>query len=184
MNLLIKKLSDKAIIPTRVNPTDAGLDLYSCEDYVLQPLERKLFKTNIAIQLPPGYYGRIADRSGNALKRGLHVMGGVLDESYRGDVGVILLNVNYEKCKINDRFISTFNSVNWTHWYPNVETNYNVSSYQEEDFYKMQSREVEIKAGERIAQLIIENYHVPNIIEVDELDQTIRGENGFNSSGK
>lgn len=92
-SLKIKKLSENAVIPTRNNPTDAGLDLYSVDECSLRPGERRLFKTNIAMEIPAGYYGRIADRSGNAYKKGLHVLAGVIDETYRGDVGVVLVNL-------------------------------------------------------------------------------------------
>jgi len=92
MKIQIKKLSENAIIPTRASAGAAGYDLYSTEDCILNPGERHLFKTNLSIQIPPGYYGRIAPRSGLALKQGIDVLAGVIDEDYAGDVGVILLN--------------------------------------------------------------------------------------------
>jgi dUTP pyrophosphatase len=94
MKIKFKKLHPNAITPTK-NPGDAGYDLYSLEDYVLKPLERKVFHSQIAVEIPEGYYGRIADRSGNALKKGLHVMGGVIDSTYRGSIGAILINLQY-----------------------------------------------------------------------------------------
>jgi dUTP pyrophosphatase len=94
MQIKIKKLSPDAIIPSNTTGLEAGYDLYAVETDWIRALERKLFKTNIALEIPEGYYGRIADRSGNAYKLGLHVMGGVIDSTYRGDIGVILYNTN------------------------------------------------------------------------------------------
>jgi len=57
------KLSEKAKIPSQATPSDAGYDLFSTENYILKPGERKLFQTNISTAIPHGYYGRIAPRS-------------------------------------------------------------------------------------------------------------------------
>ena len=96
--MLVKKLNEHATIPTYGSPAAAGLDLYanfaemegSC--YNLAPSERKLFKTGIAIAIPQSTYARVAPRSGLAFKHGIDVMAGVIDEDYRGEVGVILIN--------------------------------------------------------------------------------------------
>jgi dUTP pyrophosphatase len=94
MQIKIKKLSENGIIPTNNGGKEAGYDLYSVTDGWLRPLERSLFQTDIAMEIPEGYYGRIADRSGNAYKLGLHCLAGVIDSSYRGNIGVILYNTN------------------------------------------------------------------------------------------
>jgi len=91
--ILFKKSNELAKIPTRGSNFAAGYDLYSTEDYTLKPLERHLFKTGISVAITPGLYGRIAPRSGLAYKDGIDVMAGVIDEDYRGDVGVILINL-------------------------------------------------------------------------------------------
>jgi len=96
LTLPFKKLDPKAKIPTRGSELSAGYDLYSIEQYTLKPLERKLFKTGLAVAIPHGLYGRIAPRSGLAYKNGLDVMAGVIDEDYRGEVGVILINLGTE----------------------------------------------------------------------------------------
>ena len=97
MFVYVKKLVGSAMIPARANKTDAGYDLWSVESYTLKPLERKLFRTGIAIEIPSGYYGRVAPRSGLAFKRGLDVMAGVIDSGFRGEVGVILVNLSNEE---------------------------------------------------------------------------------------
>lgn len=94
MIIQFKKLSPNATIPTRANPTDAGLDLYSTEDFSIEPGQRFLAKTGLAVAVPEGHYGRVADRSGNAWKLGVHCLGGVVDEAYRGELGIVLLNTS------------------------------------------------------------------------------------------
>jgi len=93
MDIQIKKLSNLAKIPEKGSAGAAGYDLSSIESGWLRPGERKLFKTGIAIKIPEGYYGRIAPRSGLALKQGIDVMAGVIDSDYIGEVGVILINL-------------------------------------------------------------------------------------------
>lgn len=93
----IKKLSSDGQIPTKAHRSDAGYDLYSSEPVVLVPMERKLVKTGIAIALPVSLYGRVAPRSGLAVKKGLDVLAGVVDSSYRGEVGVVLINFSNER---------------------------------------------------------------------------------------
>jgi dUTP pyrophosphatase len=94
--VLITKNHANAIIPTRGSIGAAGYDLYSTEAYILKPGERKLFKTGLNMAIPSGMYGRIAPRSGLAFKKGIDVLAGVIDEDYRGDVGVILINFGQE----------------------------------------------------------------------------------------
>ena len=90
----IKKLSDNAIIPTQATKFAAGYDLYATEDAFVNKGCRKLIKTNISMEIAPGYYGRIAPRSGLAYKNGIDVLAGVIDSDYRGDIGVILYNTD------------------------------------------------------------------------------------------
>ncbi|QGH74842.1 deoxyuridine 5'-triphosphate nucleotidohydrolase [Bacteriophage DSS3_MAL1] len=97
--LPVMKLNEHATIPTYGSNDAAGMDLYANFSdevggvYNLAPGERKLFKTGIAVAIPRGFYGRIAPRSGLAYKHGIDVMAGVVDSDYRGDVGVILINL-------------------------------------------------------------------------------------------
>lgn len=94
--VLITKNDKSAIVPTRGSVKAAGYDLYSTEFHILKPGERKLFKTGLSMAIPEGMYGRIAPRSGLAFKKGIDVLAGVIDEDYRGDVGVILINFGNE----------------------------------------------------------------------------------------
>lgn len=88
-----KKLDPNAIIPTKAHKTDAGFDLYALHDYLLYPNDPVLVNTGIALEIPSGCYGQICDRSSMG-KKGIRVLGGIIDECYRGEVGVILINLN------------------------------------------------------------------------------------------
>lgn len=120
MNIQIKKLSDKAKIPSQGSKHAAGYDLYAAEEVLVNTMGRKLVKTNISISIPEGYYGRIAPRSGLAYKNGIDVLAGVIDSDYRGDIGVILLNTDHNldfEVNVGDRIaqiiIEKCHSVNW-----------------------------------------------------------------------
>lgn len=95
-----KKLKDSATLPKFANPGDAGMDLFSTEDFILQPGERHGFGLGIASELPGGYFIRFAPKSGLALKSGIDVLAGVLDNGYRGEWIVILLNIGNEPKEI------------------------------------------------------------------------------------
>jgi dUTP pyrophosphatase len=94
LQINIKKLSENATIPTKGTEFAAGYDLYAAEDTIVASGTRKLIKTNISMEISPGYYGRIAPRSGLAYKSGIDVLAGVIDSDYRGDIGVILYNTD------------------------------------------------------------------------------------------
>lgn len=88
----VKLLNDLAKVPSRANIDDAGLDLFSTEKITIMPKEWAKVPTGICMEIPGGYYGRIAPRSGLAVNYGIDVFAGVIDSSYRGEVIVILYN--------------------------------------------------------------------------------------------
>lgn len=90
--LEVKRLSENAVLPTRAHRGDAGYDLASAEDRTIPASSFSLVATDLAIRVPSNTYGRIAPRSGLALKYGITTGAGVIDASYRGSVGVILFN--------------------------------------------------------------------------------------------
>jgi len=96
MQIRIKKLTPEAIIPQAQRPGDAGLDLYSIEDYELKPGERHVFKTGLSIELPHGFVSLIWGRSGLAVRHGLATIAGLIDSNYRGEYSVIILNTSNE----------------------------------------------------------------------------------------
>ena len=101
----IKKLNDKAIIPTQANKDDAGFDLYACTDtpVTIKSGETVKIPTGLAIAIPSGYFGAIFARSGLATKKGLRPANcvGVCDAPYRGEYIVALHNDSYEDRTIN-----------------------------------------------------------------------------------
>ena len=94
IKLKIKKLHNDAIIPHYVHDGDAGLDLYSVEEVLIFPNERKIIPTGISMEFPQDYVALIWDKSGLAGNYGLKVMGGVIDCNYRGEYKVILFNTS------------------------------------------------------------------------------------------
>jgi len=149
-----KKLSTLAVVPTRQKTGDAGYDLYSIEDLKIKPLSRALVSTGLSIEVPEGYYARVAPRSGLAIKNGIDVLAGVVDSSYRGEVKVVLMNLSVDLASMMGLTPSIAGSIS--------------------DF--------KIKAGDRIAQLIIEKYHAVKWQEVEELSFSDR-KGGFGSTG-
>lgn len=134
--------SDKGKLPTKGSALAAGYDLYSSEEAVIPAQGQGLVATDISIIVPVGTYGRVAPRSGLAVKHGISTGAGVIDADYRGEVKVVLFN------------------------------------HSTKDF--------EIKAGDRIAQLVLERIINADIREItlEELDTTERGAGGFGSTGK
>ena len=94
--LKVKRLTETAQLPTRGSDKSAGLDLYASEDTYVHPGKRNIIKTGLAVVIEDGHYGRVAPRSGLALKSGIDVLGGVIDSDYRGELGVMLLNTDYK----------------------------------------------------------------------------------------
>ena len=139
MSLGVKKLGYDSTLPTRGSDGAVGYDLYSNCDGVIAKGERGVVSTGIAISLPPGVYGRVAPRSGLAMKNGIQIGAGVIDPDYTGEISVIIFNMG------------------------------------DNDF--------EVKKGARIAQLILERCETPPVEEIGLLQETLRGEGGFGSTG-
>lgn len=90
--LKVQKLSKDAVIPTIAEPGSIGYDLCSTVDFTLPSSQMCSVSTGVAIELPEGVYGRVAPRSGLAVRSGIDVLAGVIDPSYRGEVKVVLIN--------------------------------------------------------------------------------------------
>ena len=109
---------------------------------ILKPMERKLISTGLKIEIPLGYEVQIRPRSGLAFKNGITVINspGTIDSDYRGEIGILLVNLSNENFEINN--------------------------------------------GDRIAQMVLSKYEVPNFIETSKISISQRGEDGFGSTGK
>ena len=88
----MKKLVDGAQLPIRSSEGAVGYDLHSVNGYVILPGRRAIVSTGISVQLPQGVYGRVAPRSGLAVKNGIDVGAGVIDPDYTGELKVVLFN--------------------------------------------------------------------------------------------
>lgn len=126
------------MLPKRGSALAAGLDICSIEDAELQPKQRATVRTGLAVAIPPGFYGRVAPRSGLAAKQGLDVLAGVIDSDYRGEICCVLYNTGDEV--------------------------------------------IELAAGTKICQLILETIITPEAEWVSDLDLTARGAGGFGST--
>ncbi len=130
-------------LPAYATAQSAGMDLRANLDapITLHPMERRLIPTGLHIALTEGYEAQVRPRSGLALKHGLTVLNapGTIDADYRGEVGVVLINLSADDFVIND--------------------------------------------GERIAQLVIARYEQADLVVVEELDETERGEGGYGHTG-
>jgi dUTP pyrophosphatase len=130
-------------LPEYLTPQAAGVDLRANLDtpVTLQPLQRMLIPTGLRISLPQGYEAQVRPRSGLALKKGITVFNspGTVDADYRGEVGVILINMS------NEPFV--------------------------------------VEKGERIAQMVIARHEQAELVYVDTLDETERGDGGYGHTG-
>ena len=130
-------------LPAYATLQSAGMDLRAnlSEPVTLHPMERRLIPTGLHIALPEGYEAQVRPRSGLALKHGVTVLNtpGTIDADYRGEIGVVLINLSQEDFVIND--------------------------------------------GERIAQMVIARHEQGDLVVVEELDQTERGEGGYGHTG-
>lgn len=165
LQIKVKKLHADAILPTQGSEFAAGYDLYSLEDYSLPSGKRHLFKIGLSIQIPSGYYGRIAPRSGLAYKKGIDVLAGVIDSDYSGEVGVILLNTS------TPHLVSIDTSGKDETGLTGIKRGF------------LDQNSFEIKKGDRIAQIIIEKCHSVDWV-VGELEETERNSGGFGSTGQ
>ena len=138
----VKLVHADAKLPFRANPTDAGADLFSVEDVVIPVGERRLIDTGIQIQYssdnpsscdpglyrrrytPSRIYHRIGPRSGLAAKHGIDVLAGVIDDSYRGNIKIILFNSGKEDFQITvgDRIAQLITEVCETHDFMEVKS--------------------------------------------------------------
>ncbi|MFC2174518.1 dUTP diphosphatase [archaeon] len=102
MRVFVKKIHPDAVIPAYAHEGDAGVDLYAVEDTIVLAGERKLLPTGLQISFPEGFEAQIRPKSGLALKKGLSIVNtpGTIDAGYRGEVGVIAVNLSTDEIQI------------------------------------------------------------------------------------
>jgi dUTP pyrophosphatase len=142
VRLPVRRLDERARLPTRAHHGDAGLDLYALEDDELEPGARAQLRTGIAVEIPAGYAGLVLPRSGLAARHGIGLVNapGLIDSGFRGELQVLLLNTDAE------------------------------SAFR-------------VRAGDRIAQLVVVAASAAEAVEVSQLSASERGVGGFGSSG-
>jgi dUTP pyrophosphatase len=96
MQLKIKKLDKAMDVPKYAHEHDAAFDLPAAADMEIAPMQKVLVPTGLAMAIPEGHAGLIWDRSGLAAKHSLHVLAGVIDSEYRGEIKVVLVNLGRE----------------------------------------------------------------------------------------
>ena len=102
MTVKFRRIDPSAALPSYAHPGDAGMDIRSIEELVIEPGARSLVRTGLVMVLPPDYEAQVRPRSGLALKNGVTVLNtpGTIDAGYRGEVGVILANFGSEPFKV------------------------------------------------------------------------------------
>ena len=207
LDIQFQKLHEDAIIPTRGTPYSAGFDLYALKDtIVVGGGGNVIVPTGIAIQLPPGTYGRIAMRSGLAVKQHLSVSAGVIDIDYTGEVGVVVFctklfdiqklltqEISAELC--NNRYSGPFEcDREWVEIsIEHEETNFDVKESSTAQIL-MQNNENKlfpmisphfymIKKGEKFAQLIPEKISYAESRVVTQFDRNYSQHLGYGSTG-
>ncbi len=103
ININICKLNEGAKIPEYKSEGASGLDLCSCENYIIEPGKIKLISTGLKLEIPSGYEAQIRSRSGLALNFGVFCLNspGTIDADYRGEIKIILCNLGENDFKIN-----------------------------------------------------------------------------------
>ena len=142
LDIHLVRLDPDLPLPAYAHPGDAGADLLTTVDVTLQPGERAMVPTGIALALPDGYVALVHPRSGLAARHGLSIVNtpGTIDAGYRGEIKVMLINHD-------------------------------------------PAEPIELRRGDRIAQLVVQRFERARFIEVGELPDSSRGDGGYGSTG-
>ncbi len=142
MRLEVKRLDPWLPLPSYAHEGDAGLDLCAAADVIIEPGQRALVSTGVAVAIPDGHAGFVQPRSGLAIRSGLSFVNtpGLIDSRYRGEIKVVAVNLDPEA-------------------------------------------PIELRRGDKIAQLVIQRVERAEVVDVDALSETERGEGGFGSTG-
>ncbi|UTR08537.1 deoxyuridine 5'-triphosphate nucleotidohydrolase [Alkalihalobacillus sp. LMS6] len=170
INVKVKRLHSDAVIPQLATAQSAGFDLVAVEDVIIEPGDTVKVPTGLAFELPPGYEMQIRPRSGVTLKTKLRVQFGTVDADYRGEVAVIVDNTyasRYTRWGLGKDYSAKL--------LDGVTTMPLYTLYMDHAYI--------IRAGDRIAQAVIQRVPFVTLTEVGELGETGRGAGGFGSTG-
>jgi dUTP pyrophosphatase len=142
VEIMIKRLDAGVPMPAYAHPGDAGADLSTTVDVRLEPGERAMVPTGIGLALPEGYVALVHPRSGLAARCGVSIVNtpGTVDAGYRGEVKVMLINLD-------------------------------------------PTEPVQLRRGDRIDQLVIQQVERARFVEVERLPESVRGDGGYGSTG-
>jgi dUTP pyrophosphatase len=167
--LEIKLLSNNATTPTR-NNLDAGYDIYAAETKIIEPQEKALIATDLAVNIPQGYVGLLTSRSGVSSKTHLVIETGKIDAGYQGHMKI---NIKNERLPIKKR--------KRTPAYLDISGG-GVLEIRNNKKYKIGT--YQINKGDKLAQLVIVPIFTPELLEVTDFsNETARGQQGFGSTG-
>ncbi|OEK70209.1 dUTP pyrophosphatase [Staphylococcus equorum] len=171
--LEIKLLSDNATKPKRTDDESAGYDIYAAETVILEPQQKALVATDLAVNIPKGYVGLLTSRSGVSSKTHLVVETGKIDAGFQGHM------------KINVKNDMDISNVAPTKAVLNGERAYSLLDVSGERIgFSTNMNCYKINKGDRLAQLVIVPIWTPELVPVKEFsNETARGEKGFGSSG-
>jgi dUTP pyrophosphatase len=143
MKIQVRVLDPDLPLPDYARAGDAGVDLMAAESITLMPGQRAAVPTGVSVAIPEGYAGFVHARSGRALKEGLALVNapGLIDSGYRGEIKVIVVNLD-------------------------------------------PSSPIDIRRGDKIAQLVVQQVERVELEVVEELPESDRGPGGFGSSGR
>ncbi|PTK42118.1 dUTP pyrophosphatase [Staphylococcus haemolyticus] len=162
--LEFKKLSEDATTPER-GRLDAGYDIYSAETIILEPQEKAVIKTDVAVNIPEGYVGLLTSRSGVSSKTHLVIETGKIDAGYQGNMKINIKNDRQDFVIDSDVYQDIKGEVHYT------DKTLDAGTYK-------------INKGDKLAQLVIVPIFTPELIEVEEFKtKSERGEEGFGSTG-
>ncbi|ARJ30139.1 dUTP diphosphatase [Staphylococcus epidermidis] len=169
--LEIKLLSENATMPKR-DRLDAGYDIYSAETVILEPQEKAVIKTDVAVNIPEGYVGLLTSRSGVSSKTHLVIETGKIDAGYQGNLGINIKNDN--------ETLENWIAYNFSDLALNIKEK-TISTFDDRD---VMMGTYQINKGDKLAQLVIVPIWTPELKQVDEFScVSERGADGFGSTG-
>ncbi|MEG3215100.1 dUTP pyrophosphatase [Staphylococcus aureus] len=175
--LQVKLLSENARMPERNHKTDAGYDIFSAETVILEPQEKAVIKTDVAVNIPEGYVGLLTSRSGVSSKTHLVIETGKIDAGYHGNLGI---NIKNDIGTLQDEynsFLDDDGEVIEGYLLRDIKGEYLKDCHVIPQSYG-------IKKGDKLAQLVIVPIWTPELKQVEEFESVSeRGAKGFGSSG-
>ncbi|WP_436860453.1 dUTP diphosphatase [Staphylococcus caeli] len=172
--LQIKLLSNNATKPKRADDESAGYDIYAAETVILEPQQKALIATDLAVNIPKGYVGLLTSRSGVSSKTHLVVETGKIDAGFQGHMKINIKN-DIEIAEPWDSYSH--------HWSPIGIDGEFIERPKTEENLVMEGC-YKIQKGDRLAQLVIVPIWTPELVPVKEFsNESARGEKGFGSTG-